>query len=190
MKVKRESDVAQSCPTLSDPMDCSLPGSSVHGIFQARVLEWGAIAFFIDWYIEVAERGNDRVTLLKETNFPYSSAGKDQRAMQEIQESWFPSPHQDPLKEVIGKKRCTAWELQVYLGQNEDCSPGGSISDSSERLLQSRSGRKSIYKVLVKGEFNTMKHSFYKNFFFSFSFFFFFFKSGGSDVTMTDSVLL
>ena len=45
MKVKRESEVAQSCPTLIDPMDCSLPGSSVHGIFQARVLEWGAIAF-------------------------------------------------------------------------------------------------------------------------------------------------
>ena len=40
----RESEVAQSCPTLSDPMDCSLPGSSVHGIFQAEVLEWGAIA--------------------------------------------------------------------------------------------------------------------------------------------------
>ena len=40
-----ESEVAQSCPTLSDAMDCSLPGSSVHGIFQARVLEWGAIAF-------------------------------------------------------------------------------------------------------------------------------------------------
>ena len=45
MKVKRESEVAQSCPTLSDPMDCSLPGSSIHGIFQARVLECGAIAF-------------------------------------------------------------------------------------------------------------------------------------------------
>ena len=45
MKVKSESEVAQSCPTLSDPMDCSLTGSSVHGIFQARVLEWGAIAF-------------------------------------------------------------------------------------------------------------------------------------------------
>ena len=44
MKVKSESEVAQSCPTLSDPMDCSLPGSSIHGIFQARVLEWGAIA--------------------------------------------------------------------------------------------------------------------------------------------------
>ena len=45
MKVKSEKEVAQSCPTLSDPVDCSLPGSSVHGIFQARVLEWGAIAF-------------------------------------------------------------------------------------------------------------------------------------------------
>ena len=45
MKVKSESEVAQSCLTLSDPMDCSLPCSSVHGIFQARVLEWGAIAF-------------------------------------------------------------------------------------------------------------------------------------------------
>ena len=45
MKVKSESEVAQLYPTLSDPMDCSLPGSSVHGSFQARVLEWGAIAF-------------------------------------------------------------------------------------------------------------------------------------------------
>ena len=43
MKVKSESEVAQSCPTLSDPMDCSLTGSSAHGIFQARLLEWGAI---------------------------------------------------------------------------------------------------------------------------------------------------
>ena len=46
-----ESEVAQSCPTLSDPMDCSLPGSSVHGIFQARVLEWGATAFSRGLYI-------------------------------------------------------------------------------------------------------------------------------------------
>ena len=45
MKVKNESEVSQSCPTLSDPMDCNLPGSFIHGIFQARVLEWGAIAF-------------------------------------------------------------------------------------------------------------------------------------------------
>ena len=47
MKVKSESEVAQSCLTLSDPMDCSLPGFSIHGIFQARVLGWGAIAFSI-----------------------------------------------------------------------------------------------------------------------------------------------
>ena len=45
LKVKSESEVAQSYPTIHDPMDCSLPGSSVHGIFQARVQEWGAIAF-------------------------------------------------------------------------------------------------------------------------------------------------
>ena len=48
MKVKSESEVAQVCPTLSDPMDCSLPGSSIHGILQARVLEWGAIAFSVN----------------------------------------------------------------------------------------------------------------------------------------------
>ena len=45
MKVKSQSEVAQSCPTLSNPMDCSPPGSSIHGIFQARVLEWVAISF-------------------------------------------------------------------------------------------------------------------------------------------------
>ena len=50
MKVESESEVAQSCPTLSNPMDCSLTGSSIHGIFQARVLEWGAIAFSVKSY--------------------------------------------------------------------------------------------------------------------------------------------
>ena len=54
MKVKSESEVAQSCLILSDPMDCSLPGSSVHGIFQARELEWGAIAFSdVNLYLEL-----------------------------------------------------------------------------------------------------------------------------------------
>ena len=50
MKVKSESEIIQSCLTLSDPMDYSPPGSSVHGIFQARVLEWDAIAFSISLY--------------------------------------------------------------------------------------------------------------------------------------------
>ena len=57
-KVKSESEVTQSCPTPSDPMDCSLPGSSIHGIFQARVLEWGAIAFSNgceSWTVKKAE---------------------------------------------------------------------------------------------------------------------------------------
>ena len=52
MKVKSEREVVQSCPTLCDPMDCSLPGSSVHGIFQVIVLEWGAIAF--SYYFSLA----------------------------------------------------------------------------------------------------------------------------------------
>ena len=67
MKVKREREVAQSCLTLSDPMDCSLPGSSIHGIFQAGVLEWGAIAFctpynawclkvFTGWFLQTWKR--------------------------------------------------------------------------------------------------------------------------------------
>ena len=60
MKVKSESEVAQSCPTLSDPMDCSLPCSSVYGIFQARVLEWGAIAF--------SNQTSDHVLMVETTN--------------------------------------------------------------------------------------------------------------------------
>ena len=56
MGVKSESEVAQSYLTLSDPMDCSLPGSSVHSIFQARVLEWGAIAFSPMEYYSAIER--------------------------------------------------------------------------------------------------------------------------------------
>ena len=63
MKVKSESEVAQSCPTLSDPMDCSLPGSSAHGIFQARVLEWGAIAFSVT-YIIVKIKGKETIAYL------------------------------------------------------------------------------------------------------------------------------
>ena len=58
--------------------------------------------------------------------------------------------------------------MKFYLGQNEDCSSGGSISDNSESLLQTGSGRKTIYKALVKWQFNNMKHSFDKRLFVSF----------------------
>ena len=56
MKVKSESEVTQSCLTLSNPMDCSLPGSFLLGIFQARVLEWGSIAFPIQWVAAAAAK--------------------------------------------------------------------------------------------------------------------------------------
>ena len=55
MKMKNESEVTQSCPTLSDPMDCSLPCSSIYGILQARVLEWGAIAFSKSYLYEAVK---------------------------------------------------------------------------------------------------------------------------------------
>ena len=58
MKVKGQSEVAQSYPTLSNPMDCSPPGSSVHGIFQARVLEWGAIAFSNPFLLKFKKKFN------------------------------------------------------------------------------------------------------------------------------------
>ena len=63
MKVKSESEVAQLCPTLSDPMDCGLPGSSIHGIFQARVLEWGAVAFSENWMLVVVKASTVYMTL-------------------------------------------------------------------------------------------------------------------------------
>ena len=61
MKVKSEREVSQSCPTLRDPVDCSLPGSYIHGIFHARVLEWGAIAFSeLSHWNESIDAGKDR----------------------------------------------------------------------------------------------------------------------------------
>ena len=63
MKVKRESEVTQSCLTLSDHMDCSPPGSSVHGIFQARVLEWGAIAFSGNYQAQIPASQEDQTPL-------------------------------------------------------------------------------------------------------------------------------
>ena len=98
MKVKSESEVAQSCPTLSDPMDCSPPGSSIHGIFQARVQEWGAIAFsqfqgkvgpnWSPWVyktasekirveINVENQGKEKKKLGGQEGFLGSSAGKE-----------------------------------------------------------------------------------------------------------------
>ena len=74
MKVKSESEVTQSCPTLSDPMDCSLPGSSIHGIFQARVLEWVTIAFSMTNLVSILKNRDitlpTKVHLVKAIVFP------------------------------------------------------------------------------------------------------------------------
>ena len=79
MKVKSESKVAQSCLTLSDPMDCSLPGSSVQGIFQARVLEWVAIAFSVSTLDSILKSRDitlpTKVCLVKAMVFPVVMCG-------------------------------------------------------------------------------------------------------------------
>ena len=85
MKAKSESEVVQSCPTPSDPMDCSLPGSSVHGIFQARVLEWGAIAFSGRSSIQSAkirlraDCGSDHELLITKFRLKLKEVGKPAR---------------------------------------------------------------------------------------------------------------
>ena len=96
VKVKSEREVAQSCPTLSDPMDCSLPGSSVHGIFQARVLEWGAIAFSV----------------------PDGSVVKNPPAMQEMQQTQVQSlGWEDPLEEgMVTHSSILAWRIPTDRG--------------------------------------------------------------------------
>ena len=68
MEVKSESEAAQSFPTLSDPMDCSLPGSSIHVIFQARILEWGDIASF-HYFLEYFNRKSRHTDSLKENHW-------------------------------------------------------------------------------------------------------------------------
>ena len=77
MKVKSESEVAQSCPTPSDPMDCSPPGSSVHGIFQARVLEWGAIAFSteLSMHLQLSRLADWQPTLPQGRNYTFRNQG-------------------------------------------------------------------------------------------------------------------
>ena len=69
MKVKSEREVAQLCPTLRDPVDHSLPGSSVHGIFQARVLEWGAITFSAPPRVTEIKTNGNKWDLIKLKSF-------------------------------------------------------------------------------------------------------------------------
>ena len=119
MKVKSEREVAQSCPALRDPMDCSLPGSSAHGIFQARVLEWGAIAcsnYCTTALISHANRASHVALVVK--NPPTSVVTRDQSLGQE-----------DPLEEgTATHSSILHWRIRW----SEE--PGGLQSTGSHRV--------------------------------------------------------
>ena len=131
MKVKSESDVAQSGPTLSDPMDCSSPGSSVHGIFQARVLDWGAIAFSSQGFLEKEVAGEVKVAqlcptlcnpmdytvhgilqarILEEVAFPFANPGIEPRCP-EMQVDSLPAELLGKLKEMATHSSILAWRI-------------------------------------------------------------------------------
>ena len=109
MKVKSESEVAQSCPTLSNPMDCTLPGSSAHGIFQARVLEWGAIAFSnscLENPINRMKRQKDRTLkdeLPRSVRAQYAT-GDQWRNNSRKNEEMEPKQKQYPVVDVTGDR--------------------------------------------------------------------------------------
>ena len=90
MKVKSESEVARSCLTLSNPTDCSLPGSSAHGIFQARVLEWGAIAFSMTNLDNILKSRDitlpTKVCLVKAMVFPVAMYGCESWTIKKTEE--------------------------------------------------------------------------------------------------------
>ena len=112
MKVKSEREVTQSCPTLRDLMDCSLPGSAVHGIFQARVLEWGAIAFLITREMQTETVMRDHLTLVRMASSKKSADSKCQRGWGETEPSftvggninWYTSMKIPPLLGIYPKK--------------------------------------------------------------------------------------
>ena len=107
MKVKGESEVAQPCLTLCDPMDCSLPGSSIHGIFQARVLEWGAIAFP---EINVLQTNNSIFKYTAHRNF-HSSINENTQGFY-----WYSSIHNN--RKVESNRVSHYWEYaQSYHGE-------------------------------------------------------------------------
>jgi len=103
MKVKSESEVAQSCLTLRNPMDCSLPGSSVHGIFQARTMEWVAISFSNAWKWKVKVKLLSRVRLLATL---WTAAYQAPPPMGfSRQEYWSGVPVPSPIYILLGHKK-------------------------------------------------------------------------------------
>ena len=106
MKVKSESEVTQLCPTLSDPMDYSLPDSSIHGIFRARVLEWGAIVFSNAWKWKVKVKSLSCVQLLAT---PWTAAYQTPPSMGFSRQEYWSGV---PLPSLIFHHYC--YENQIY----------------------------------------------------------------------------
>ena len=161
--------VAQSCPTLCYPMDCSPPSSSVHGISQARILEYFYFYFLLQCIL-LTQKSNPHLLHWQADSLPLSHV----RSPDDMKMNPKPLLNICILWRVVDRlfyhkyqlSRCITWDLwlKFYLRKNEDCSLGDSTSFSFERLPQRGSGGKSTYKVLMKEEFNTIKHLLYKMF--------------------------
>ena len=152
MKVKSESEVAQSCPTLSDPTDCSLPGSSVHGIFQAKVLEWDAIAFSeIVWQflkklqIELLRQSVQSLSCVRLLATPCTAAHQAPPSMEfSTQEYWNGLPLPYPIN-----------NLTLYLKQLEEEQTKLEVSIRKEIIkiraeIHEIQGKKTKAKVKLK----------------------------------------
>ena len=112
MKVKTENEVAQSCPTLSHPVDCSLPGSSIHGIFQARVLEWVAIAFSknqgkLEVIKQVMARGN--IDILGISELKWTGMGEFNSDDHYIYYGGQESLRRNVVAIVVKSLKCSTW---------------------------------------------------------------------------------
>ena len=161
--------VAPSCPTLCYPIDCSPPSSSIHGISQARILEYFYFYFLLQCIL-LTQESNPHLLHWQADSLPLSHV----RSPDNMKMNPKPLLNICILWRVVDRlfyhkcqlSRCITWELwlKFYLRQNEDCSLGDSTSFSFERLPQRGSGGKSTYKVLMKEEFNTIKHLLYKMF--------------------------
>ena len=147
MKVKSESEVAQSCLTLRDPMDCSLPGSSIHGIFQAGVLEWSAIAHHnktkqillcIYWGTPL------RIGLLWWLRLRISLPMQEMQEMRVWSLSW-----EDPLeKEMATHSSILTWRIP-WTGEPGELQSMGSLeSDMTDQLSLTHSHHPWIYSIL------------------------------------------
>ena len=145
MKVKSESEVAQSCPTLNDPMDCRPPGPSVHGIFQARVLEWGAIAFSKDITQQFLTKVEIASPLAISGDISGVTTGRE--AVTNIQ--WVEAGHaakHSPMHKIVPTKRIILPKISIVLPLK---SPGFK-SQQAKKPCDEREGSR-ICKLIVLG---------------------------------------